>query len=182
MSGKEAKNLVTETKEYVVSAIEGVGDVSVAIVDAVSSILVRTLKGTRAASTDALGVVVDTVTGAVHGVAEVGGEVGDAARFIMVGAIDGTEQVGKASVETIGACAAALVKGTFDLGGSVATAARGAVEGAIEIAEEIGITAREAFLAAGGKELRLIPCLNESPEWIGALAEISTKPFPGGKA
>ena len=49
MSGKEAKNLVTETKEYVVSAIEGVGDLSVAVVDAVSSILVRTIKaGSRA--------------------------------------------------------------------------------------------------------------------------------------
>jgi len=53
----------------------------------------------------------------------------------------------------------------------------GFVSDCLETLEEIGITAKEAFLAAGGKELRLIPCLNESPEWIAALAEISTKPL-----
>jgi ferrochelatase len=53
----------------------------------------------------------------------------------------------------------------------------GFVSDCLETLEEIGITAREAFLAAGGKELRLVPCLNESPEWIAALAEISTKSF-----
>jgi ferrochelatase len=51
----------------------------------------------------------------------------------------------------------------------------GFVSDCLETLEEIGITAREAFVAAGGKELRLIPCLNESPEWIDALAEISTR-------
>jgi ferrochelatase len=58
----------------------------------------------------------------------------------------------------------------------------GFVSDCLETLEEIGITAKEAFLAAGGKELRLIPCLNEAPEWIDALAEISTKPFPAAKA
>jgi ferrochelatase len=53
----------------------------------------------------------------------------------------------------------------------------GFVSDCLETLEEIGITAREAFLASGGKELRLIPCLNELPEWIAALAEISTKHF-----
>lgn len=53
----------------------------------------------------------------------------------------------------------------------------GFVSDCLETLEEIGITAREAFLAAGAKELRLIPCLNESPEWIAALAEISKKEF-----
>ena len=48
----------------------------------------------------------------------------------------------------------------------------GFVADCLETLEEIGITAREAFVAAGGKELRVIPCLNESPEWIAALAEI----------
>ncbi len=48
----------------------------------------------------------------------------------------------------------------------------GFVSDCLETLEEIGITAREAFLAAGGKELRMIPCLNEAPEWIGALAQI----------
>jgi ferrochelatase len=43
----------------------------------------------------------------------------------------------------------------------------------LETLEEIGITARAAFHAAGGEKLGLVPCLNESPEWIRALAEIS---------
>jgi protoporphyrin/coproporphyrin ferrochelatase len=51
----------------------------------------------------------------------------------------------------------------------------GFVSDCLETLEEIGITAREAFLASGGKELRLIPCLNELPEWIAALADICTK-------
>jgi ferrochelatase len=37
----------------------------------------------------------------------------------------------------------------------------------------MGITARAAFLAAGGREFHLVPCLNESPEWIAALARIA---------
>ncbi len=56
---------------------------------------------------------------------------------------------------------------------SVDVVCPGFVSDCLETLEEIGITARQAFLAAGGKELRLIPCLNESPEWIAALAEIS---------
>ena len=49
----------------------------------------------------------------------------------------------------------------------------GFVSDCLETLEEIGITARERFLAAGGKELQLVPCLNESQEWIAALAAIS---------
>jgi len=52
----------------------------------------------------------------------------------------------------------------------------GFVSDCLETLEEIGITAREAFIAAGGKELRMIPCLNEAPEWLGALAEIAAAP------
>jgi ferrochelatase len=52
----------------------------------------------------------------------------------------------------------------------------GFVSDCLETLEEIGITARHAFLAAGGKELNLIPCLNEAPEWIDALATIASNP------
>jgi ferrochelatase len=45
----------------------------------------------------------------------------------------------------------------------------GFVSDCLETLEEIGITARKRFLDAGGRELYLIPCLNESPAWIGAL-------------
>ncbi len=50
----------------------------------------------------------------------------------------------------------------------------GFVSDCLETLEEIGIAARKAFLAAGGKDLNLIPCLNEAPEWIEALAEIAS--------
>lgn len=43
----------------------------------------------------------------------------------------------------------------------------------LETLEEIGITAKAAFITAGGREFHLIPCLNESPEWIAALARIA---------
>ena len=35
--------------------------------------------------------------------------------------------------------------------------------------EEIGIRAREDFVAAGGEDLHLIPCMNEHPRWIETL-------------
>jgi ferrochelatase len=42
----------------------------------------------------------------------------------------------------------------------------------LETLEEIGMEAKRDFLAAGGREFNYIPCLNESPTWIAALAEI----------
>ncbi|MFZ3120982.1 MAG: ferrochelatase [Variovorax sp.] len=56
----------------------------------------------------------------------------------------------------------------------------------LETLEEIAMEGREAFLHAGGKEFRYIPCLNDSPAWITALAGIAerhlagwpTKPLP----
>ena len=49
----------------------------------------------------------------------------------------------------------------------------GFVSDCLETLEELGITARRKFLEAGGTELNLIPCLNESPEWIEALRRIA---------
>jgi len=48
----------------------------------------------------------------------------------------------------------------------------------LETIEEIGMRGRESFLAAGGESYTLIPCLNESPAWIGAL-ENMVKEFTG---
>ncbi|QIB50892.1 ferrochelatase [Pseudomonas sp. OIL-1] len=39
----------------------------------------------------------------------------------------------------------------------------------IETLEEIGDRAREQFVAAGGEELVLVPCLNDHPKWIDTL-------------
>ena len=50
----------------------------------------------------------------------------------------------------------------------------GFVSDCLETLEEIGIEGRRSFLAAGGGEFRALPCLNESPRWIAALARIAT--------
>lgn len=48
----------------------------------------------------------------------------------------------------------------------------GFVADCLETLEEIGIAGRQTFLAAGGRAFRLLPCLNDSAEWISAMAEI----------
>lgn len=49
----------------------------------------------------------------------------------------------------------------------------------LETLEEIAMEAKSGFLAAGGKEFHYIPCLNESPTWIAALAEIAEQHMIG---
>jgi ferrochelatase len=51
----------------------------------------------------------------------------------------------------------------------------GFVADCLETLEELGLRGREKFLAAGGRELQLIECLNESPQWIEALAALVTE-------
>ena len=43
------------------------------------------------------------------------------------------------------------------------------VSDCLETLEEIGLRGRETFLAAGGTDFTLIPCLNEHPLWLDAL-------------
>lgn len=40
----------------------------------------------------------------------------------------------------------------------------------LETLEEIGVRAKESFVARGGEELRLVPCVNASEAWVGALS------------
>jgi ferrochelatase len=49
----------------------------------------------------------------------------------------------------------------------------------LETLEEISMEAREAFLHAGGKTFNFIPCLNDSPAWITALAGIAERHLAG---
>ncbi len=39
----------------------------------------------------------------------------------------------------------------------------------LETIEELGMEGKEEFLAAGGKEYRLVPCLNDHPQWVDLL-------------
>jgi len=50
----------------------------------------------------------------------------------------------------------------------------GFVSDCLETLEEIAIEGEGLFRAAGGGEIRTLPCLNESPGWIAALARIAT--------
>lgn len=52
------------------------------------------------------------------------------------------------------------------------------VSDCLETLEEIGMRGREAFLRAGGDELRLVPCLNEHPKWLAFLEKL-TRDFVG---
>lgn len=48
----------------------------------------------------------------------------------------------------------------------------GFVADCLETLEEIGILGRRTFLRAGGRDFHAIPCLNEQPMWIAALADL----------
>ena len=50
----------------------------------------------------------------------------------------------------------------------------GFVSDCLETLEEIALEGGAIFRAAGGGEYRALPCLNESPAWIAALAAIAT--------
>jgi ferrochelatase len=49
----------------------------------------------------------------------------------------------------------------------------------VETLEEIAIEGRATFLAAGGKALHYVPCLNDSPEGMRALAGIALRHLQG---
>ncbi len=54
----------------------------------------------------------------------------------------------------------------------VAVALPGFTADCLETIDEIGRESREVFEHAGGEHLRAIPCLNEHPKWIEAMAQI----------
>ena len=55
----------------------------------------------------------------------------------------------------------------------------GFVADCLETLEEIAQEGKEDFLHAGGSEFNYIPCLNERPDWIQALADLSLKNMHG---
>ena len=49
----------------------------------------------------------------------------------------------------------------------------------LETLEEINMEARHAFIAAGGKAFGYIECLNDSPQWLAAMSELSIRHLAG---
>lgn len=61
----------------------------------------------------------------------------------------------------------------------VDVACPGFVSDCLETLEEIAQEGQVAFLRAGGKEFHYIPCLNERPGWIAALADLAVRNLQG---
>ena len=55
----------------------------------------------------------------------------------------------------------------------------GFITDCLETLEEIAMEGRDTFLQAGGQDYRYIPCLNDEPAWIDALAAIATRHLAG---
>lgn len=63
--------------------------------------------------------------------------------------------------------------------GRVDVACPGFTADCLETLEEIAQEGRDAFLGAGGKAFHYIPCLNDDPHWIHALAAIARQHMAG---
>jgi protoporphyrin/coproporphyrin ferrochelatase len=61
----------------------------------------------------------------------------------------------------------------------VDVACPGFVSDCLETLEEIAQEGKAAFLKAGGGEYHYIPCLNERPAWIAALADLAVRHLQG---
>ncbi|MEO5339100.1 MAG: ferrochelatase [Magnetococcus sp. MYC-9] len=55
----------------------------------------------------------------------------------------------------------------------------GFVSDCLETLEEIGLRGKESFLAAGGEQFHLVPCLNDSPTWLAALTRMARQELAG---
>ena len=55
----------------------------------------------------------------------------------------------------------------------------GFVADCLETLEEINMEVRAAFLTAGGEHFHYLPCLNEDPAWINALADLTERHLAG---
>ena len=49
----------------------------------------------------------------------------------------------------------------------------------LETLEEIAIEGRKSYLDAGGASYHYLPCLDDDPKWIEALAEIAERNMAG---
>jgi ferrochelatase len=61
----------------------------------------------------------------------------------------------------------------------IAAICPGFVADCLETIDEIGHEGKRVFQAAGGEDLRLIPCLNSHPAWIAAMATIARQELAG---
>ena len=55
----------------------------------------------------------------------------------------------------------------------------GFVSDCLETLEEVAMRGKEIFMAAGGERFQMIPCLNDSPRWLAALAQMARQELRG---
>jgi len=63
--------------------------------------------------------------------------------------------------------------------GRLAIVCPGFTADCLETLEEMGMTNRELYQHAGGGEYRMVPCLNDHPAWLDAMATIATRELQG---
>ncbi|MEO5362845.1 MAG: ferrochelatase [Magnetococcus sp. DMHC-8] len=61
----------------------------------------------------------------------------------------------------------------------VIMACPGFVSDCLETLEEIGERGQATFMAAGGEQFQLVPCLNDHPAWLTALAQMTREELRG---
>ena len=69
-----------------------------------------------------------------------------------------------------------------ELGGqraNIMVACPGFTADCLETLEEIGITGREQFVERGGQSFARVPCLNDDPLWLDAMARIARRELAG---
>jgi ferrochelatase len=65
---------------------------------------------------------------------------------------------------------------------SLVTVCPGFTADCLETLDEIGREGKEQFHAGGGETLRLVPCLNDHPAWLDAMATIARQELAGWSA
>jgi ferrochelatase len=58
----------------------------------------------------------------------------------------------------------------------------GFVSDCLETLEEIALEGKQAFLSAGGSVFHYVPCLNDRPRWMAALADLAVRHLAGWDA
>ena len=62
---------------------------------------------------------------------------------------------------------------------SIAAICPGFTTDCLETIEEIDMTGRKSFMAAGGRAFHMIPCLNDAPVWLDAMATLAGRELSG---
>jgi hypothetical protein len=144
MAKLELSPIGRATKTATIGAIKGTGDVAESIVEAARDVLLTALDGVTQVSVAAERSVAKVVRGAVHAAADSGHDVGVVATSAVRGTIKAAHEAGADLGKTAVAATEATIKAAEEVGGDTGKALKHAVTGAIEAADEIGTDSAKA--------------------------------------